>query len=319
MTASKPQTATLIDMLGEGYAVVNRRPWLLILPLLLNLYLVFGAPLSFAPLLDSLSGLMQRMQPPGSDPAMVEQFADMAEQLGRQDMRRPLAVLNVVPTLPPVREVAADDPSALRVSGVGGALLAFVLINTLALPLSALFLVLTGQAVRGERARQGLLRATGRVALAMLTYIGVLAGVGIGLGLPYVFLSVMLMLLSPPLGLLAAMVLQLVSFWAWIYIGFANEAIVIGEQGPLGAIRASFNLVRHNFWSTLGFLALSAFIIPLGMGIVWQSISGTTFGLVASAIGSAYIGCGLAAARMIFYRERIRRWRGAPAYAGTGR
>ncbi len=28
MTASKPQNATLIEMLSEGYAVVNRRPWI---------------------------------------------------------------------------------------------------------------------------------------------------------------------------------------------------------------------------------------------------------------------------------------------------
>jgi hypothetical protein len=320
LTASKPQTATLIDTLSEGYAAVNRRPWLLVVPMLLNLYLVFGAQLSFAPLFTSLSGLMQRMQPAGSDAALTQDVTDAVAQLGQVDMRRQLAVLNFVPTLPLVRQEAAEEPDTIRIGGLGGAVLAFVLINSVALPLSALFMVLTGRAVRSEPPFAGELpRSIGRVALAMLAYIAVIAAVGLAIGLPYMFLSGMLMLLSPPLGLLAVLVLQLIGFWAWIYIGFANEAIVMGGHGPLRAIRSSFTLVRHNFWGTLGFLGLSAFVIPLGLGVVWQALSGSTAGLVAAAVGSAYIGCGLAAARMVFYRERIRRAQNRPVYAGTGR
>ncbi|HWQ13243.1 MAG TPA: hypothetical protein VNL77_10605 [Roseiflexaceae bacterium] len=316
MTARKPQTATLIDTLSEGYAAVNRRPWLLGLPVALNLYLAFGARLSFAPLLASLGGLVQRIQPAGADPAVSQDMANVLEALGQVDMRAQLASLNFIPTLPPVSMQGADT---IVISSVGGALLAFALINALALPLSALFLVLTARAVRGEATRPGLARDVGRTALAILAYIAVIAIGGLALGLPYMVLSGLLMWLSPAVGVLAVIVLQLLIFWAWIYIGFTNEAIVMGGQGPLQAIRASFNLVRHNFWGTLGFLGLSAFVIPLGLGVVWQMIAGSPVGLAAAAVGSAYIGCGLAAARMVFYRERIRRWQGAPAYVRTGR
>jgi hypothetical protein len=295
---------------------VNRRPWLLALPVALNLYLAFGPRLSFTPLLDGLAGLVQRMQPSGADPGMLQDTVGVLEALGQIDMRAQLAALNFIPTLPPV---SMQDADAIVISSVGGALAAFVLINALALPLSALFLVLTAQAVRGEALIWASLgRDIGRTAVAILAYIAVIAVVGLALGLPYIFLSGLLMLLSPAIGVLAVVILQLLVFWAWIYIGFTNEAIVMGRQGPLQAIRASFNLVRHNFWGTLGFLALSAFVIPLGLSVVWQMISGSPVGLAIAALGSAYIGCGLAAARMVFYRERIRRWRGAPAYAGTG-
>lgn len=319
MTASKPQTATLIDTLTEGYAAVNRRPGLLILPVALNLFLAFGTQLSFAPLLRSLSGLMQRMQPPEADATLAQDVIGALDAFGQVDMRRHIALLNFIPTLP-LTQTVAPDGSSIQVAGLGGALLALLLVNLVALPLSALFLVLTGDAVRRERVRRrGLLRDAGRVALAVLAYVGVVAGVGLALGLPYMFLSGLLMLLSPALGVLAALLLQLVSFWAWIYLGFANEAIVMGGQGPLRAIRASFTLVRRNFWGTLGFLALSSFIIPLGLGVVWQAMSTSWLGLGAAALGSAYIGCGLAAARMVFYRERIRRVQSAPALAHTGR
>jgi hypothetical protein len=317
LTASKPQSATLIDTLTEGYAAVNRRPLVLVLPVLLNLFLAFGTQVSFAPLVRSFSGLMQRLQPADADAAMTAELMGAIEALGQIDMRRQLAPLNFVPTLPLTQTVA---PGAVEIGGFGGALLVFVLINIVALPLSALFLVLTAEAVqRGGHWRAGLLRAAGRAAVMILASVGVVAGVSLALGLPYLFLSGLLMLLSPPIGVLAVVILQLVSFWAWIYIGFANEAIVLDGQGPLQAIRASFNLVRHNFWSTLGFLGLSAFIIPLGLGVVWQTLSGSLVGLAAAALGSSYIGSGLAAARMVYYRERVRRAQGAPALASTGR
>lgn len=317
MTASKPQSATLIDTLTEGYAVVNRRPLVLVLPVLLNLFLAFGTQVSFAPLVRAFSGLMQRLQPADADAAMSEDLTGMLDAVGQLDMRRQLAALNFVPTLQVPQTVG---PGAIEIGGFGGALLAFMLVNIVALPLSALFLVLTAEAVqRGAVWRPGLVRESARAAVMILACVGVIAGVSLALGLPYLFLSGLLMLLSPPIGVLAVVILQLISFWAWIYIGFANEAIVIGGHGPLQAIRASFTLVRQNFWSTLGFLGLSAFIIPLGLSVVWQVLAGSSIGLAAAALGSSYIGSGLAAARMVFYRERVRRAQGAPALARTGR
>lgn len=320
MTASKPQNATLIDMISEGYSAVNRRPWLLIVPVALNLLLVWGTQLSFAPLLRSLGNLMQRMQPADVDAALSQDVLQGLVAFGQVDMRRQLGLLNFVPVLPLSQTLPPDGAGTIQVAGVGGAVLAFVLVNLVALPLSALFLVLAGQAVRRDPVPGAwLVREGARVALAILAYVAVLIGAGLAIGLPYLFLSGLLMLVSPPVGVAAVLLLQLAGFWAWIYMGFANEAIVLGGEGPLRALRASFNLVRRNFWSTLGFLALSAFIIPVGLSVVWQALAVSQWGLLLAALGSAYIGSGLAAARMVFYRERIRRAQNAPALASTGR
>jgi hypothetical protein len=308
----------LIDILTEGYAAVNRRIWLLILPLALNLSIVFGPQVSFAPLFSGLAGLIERLQPSGADPALTAQNVATIEALGQVDMRQALALLNLVPTLPITRP--AEPGSTILVTSLGGAALAFLLINAAALPLSGLFLALTATAVRGERPEAGVMaRSAGRVALALLAFAGVVGGVGLALGLPFAFLSGLLTMLSPVVGALAQAVMFFVGFWVWVYIGFAAEAIAFGEQGPLKAIQTSFNLVRQNFWSTIGFLALSALLIPLGLGLVWQAIGGSMAGLVAAAAGSAYIGCGIAAARMVFFRERLRRRQSAPAVARPGR
>jgi hypothetical protein len=91
-------------------------------------------------------------------------------------------------------------------------------------------------------------------------------------------------------------------------LGFAREAIVVSGVGPLWALHASFNIVRRNLMGTLGFLALS-WLIAVGSGVLWLNLAQrSTIGLIVAIVGSAYLGSGLLAARMAFYRERLRRW-----------
>src|SRR5262245_22982210 len=59
LTIKKPQTVSLIDTISEGFIAVNRRPWLILLPILVNLYVWFGSQLSFAPLLTDLATIMR--------------------------------------------------------------------------------------------------------------------------------------------------------------------------------------------------------------------------------------------------------------------
>jgi hypothetical protein len=309
-----PQSTTLIDVLGEGYRTINRRPLLVALPMLVNIYLLFGAQISFAPLFDQIGRLMQRMQPAAdtSDISAAESIAILA----RMDMRLPLAVLNTIPTLP-VTALAVDvpgavaaplfaRPTALTVESIGGALLVFLLVNTLALPLSALFLTRVTAAVQNERVTLAAwVRSAAQVGLSILGAALVMAGVGLALALPFVVFASLLMILNQGVGLFALSLLVLATFWVQVYFGFAHEAILLGRRNPLRALQASFQVVRRHFWGTLGLLALS-YIISAGSAVIWSSLLGSAVGLVVAVLGSAYIGCGLQAARLAFLRDRLK-------------
>jgi hypothetical protein len=336
LTVTKPQNATLIDSISEGYAAINRRPWLLLVPLLLNIYLWFGAQLSFGPLFNSVYSVLKSIQPGLVDQNEMQVLYDRLLANGSVDLRAQLTFLNYVPTLrqyvigsdseagvasvpaivEPPRLIDARRVDTIEVATVGGALLAFLTLNTLALAVSAVFLAQVGAAIRHPRGARWLprggLSAAPRVGLAILGAVGIILGVTLALGLPFLFFAYLLIFLSPTIGLLALELLFVIGFWVNIYIGFYREAIVIHDQGPLRAIYTSFNVVRRNFWGTLGFLALSL-IISLGSGVIWHRLVGSTAGLIVALVGSAYIGSGLLAARMAFFRERLRRWQAAPA------
>jgi hypothetical protein len=336
LTVTKPQNATLIDSISEGYTVINRRPWLLLLPLLLNIYLWFGPQLSFGPLFKNIHELLTSIQPGLIEQSEMQVLYDQLLANGSVDLRSQATFLNYVPTLhqyiigsvdsagnaagipsiiEPPRLIDARRTDTISVATVGGALLAFVILNALALVLSAVFLAQVAAAVRNPAGPMWLPRggisAALRVGLAMLGAVGIILGVMLALGLPFMFFAYLLIFLNPTIGLLALELLFVVGFWINIYIGFYREAIVIHDQGPLRAIYTSFNVVRRNFWGTLGFLALSL-IISLGSGVIWFRLVGSTAGLIVAMIGSAYIGSGLLAARMAFFRERLRRWQSAP-------
>lgn len=337
MTIQKPQTATLIDTVSEGYRAINRRPWLLLAPIALNVFLWFGMQLSLRPLVVSALGLWQRMQIVQPLPEDVQAQYDQWLLLGRMDMRQPLAILNYVPqtlyslSMPGIGEGAFGMPmlhgqprliderrtDLIEISTAGGAVLAFLIINTLALPLSAAFLTLVAAAVRGDRAPfTTMLGRMGRAALAILGCVGALTGIGLALGLPFIFLAALLVMLSPALGAFVVLLLFMAVFWIRIYLGFANEAIVVSGVGPLRALHASFNIVRRNFWGTMGLLALTL-IIMAGGSVIWQYLATSAVGAIAAIVGSAYLGAGMLAARMAFYRERLRRWQMAAVPKGV--
>jgi hypothetical protein len=79
----------------------------------------------------------------------------------------------------------------------------------------------------------------------------------------------------------------------------------MSRAGPLRAIYHSVHVVRRDLAGTLGLLVLS-FVIASGLGVIWQRIAATPPGLALAILGSAYVGSGLSAARLVFFRERHR-------------
>jgi hypothetical protein len=194
----------------------------------------------------------------------------------------------------------------------GGQLLALIVaLNLGGLVLSGLFLQLVANAVlidqHAPTVDTGLRRwgvLVGRIALWVL----LVCAIALVIGIPFLVLATVLALVFPQALALLVILWAIGVFWVRIYIGFAVEAMALDRVGPFQAIGRSFQVVRRNFFPTLGLLILLG-VISIGLGLIWDSISSSTAGLLLACAASAYIGTGLEAARMIFYRERLRRAR----------
>src|SRR5262245_11779287 len=160
LATNKPQTPSLIDTFSAGFLALNRRLWLVLIPLALNLYLWYGTQLSFAPLISDIAALIGRLPQAAASEELPQFNPAMLNDIGRLDMRQPVVFLNLTPTLTPyvVGGAAGDDVAGLPIiqavpqflidgrsdtiviNSAAGALFAILLLNTIALLISAAYL-----------------------------------------------------------------------------------------------------------------------------------------------------------------------------------
>lgn len=306
MTVAKPEKPALIDTISAGYAILNRKLWVLIIPVALNLYFWLGAKLSFAPFLsllrDKLSLLVSSLVP---DPLYQEQ---LVVSIQNADMRQPLARMNLVPVLPSwlLQDHAPFSGEPWYIRGAGAAAISLVVINLLALLFSSTFLLVLADGLNRQRCRP--LVRVGQTLVAALRIGGYWL---LLIGCLFVFAAPAFFLVLPmdnELGQSLTVLLVLLTFvtWFWLYLytGFALEAIALNKVGLLKALRQSVQIVEYNFFSAVGLLLLS-FLILHGMRLVWEALAQNLAGLLLAMAGSAYIGSGLVAARLVFYRDRL--------------
>jgi hypothetical protein len=302
LSIAKPRNVSLVDTLSAGYRTLNRRPMVLAIPAALSAYLWLGAPLSLGPVADELHlALSDVAGALGAEQAARE---ELVRGLLASDLRVALAWLNFVPVLAPRGDVVGAG--VIGLSGPLELIVALVLVNLLALLVSSFFLTTLGEALQGERGQiWARLRRSGRVARDICLALLALAGVGLILALPFLAISVIVIAILPGATLLVLLSWYIALFWAYVYTGFAPEAIALGRAGPLRALYKSVHVVRRDLGGTLGLLLLS-FVIASGLGVVWRQLAVSPPGLAIAILGSAYVGSGLAAARLQFYRDRER-------------
>jgi hypothetical protein len=305
LSIAKPRNVSLVDTISAGYRTLNRRPLVLAIPAALSAYLWLGAPIGLGSLAEELRlALVDAAGAIGAEQAARE---ELVRGLLASDLRVALAWLNFVPVLAPRGDAGAAAAIGLR--GPLELIAAVVLVNLLALLVSSLFLTTLGEALQGERPQiWQRLRRSGRVARDICLALLALTGVGLILALPFLAISVIVIAIMPGATLLVLLGWYIALFWAYVYTGFAPEAITVGRAGPLRALYKSVHVVRRDLGGTLGLLLLS-FVIASGLGVVWRQLAVSPPGLALAIIGSAYVGSGLAAARLQFFRDRDR---GAP-------
>jgi hypothetical protein len=320
LTARREARPTgVIETLSAGYAAVNRQPWVLLLPILLNVFLWLGPHVSYSPLVGpAVTGAEEwtRRLALGEQRSVPEAQSisgpelDQARQwlIARSDdingfealVWSPLGVPNL-----PSLSTTSDDIAFVDGWGDGVALLGACV--ALGLLVGAWFY--SGLAVASQNDPGGLLAAGRRVPRGVLDVIGlvaILVGVSLLLGLPVLLLIGFTALISPPVAILGSLLLVAGLLFATIHLFFSVSAIFVSSAGPLLAIQRSVGLVRRHLWPSIALILLT-WLILAGMGRVWDLLASyipSPFGVFLGILGNAYVASGLIAAGMIFYIER---------------
>lgn len=304
----------IIDTLSAGFGKINRILWILLIPVLLDLFLWQGPRLSAAPVarqaLDWYSSQVAVMSPAaGSTLPGQEQVRQGLEEAVSSFNLFSILALNIASVPSYMVEQTISRPAAAEVRTTLDFVLMVMALGLGGLLLGAGYLGFIAQQIRGDETNGWALLS--RVMHYWLNIAGAVLAIimmGLLIAFPISAVLTLALLVSQSLGgallLLIGAGLQVGFFAALIYLFFWVDAIVVSGVGPLRAARNSMMVVNRNFWPAVGLMLLS-FIILAGTRIVWELLANQSMGLVPGILGNAYIASGLSAASMLFYRDRL--------------
>lgn len=311
MNASKTvRLPSLVDTISQGFGVVNKRPWVLLIPLMLDLIYWLGPRISPQPLAGRLLALAKALDPQHWD-AQRQQLADQLNGVQSPVDLSPVAFIpNMLPKfvnlLTPLIPTPTPPiaPVTWHIGSIATLLGSIIVINGLSLLATTLFLLPLAELIRGQRSIGW--RWLARTFGSFISILLVVAGLGLAVLVPFMLLSTFVLQVNSVLGEIILTFGIALIFWLLFTASFSFDAVVISGVGPIRALLTSLLVVQRSFWSALG-LFLLGWMILWGMSAFWTWLAATMVGLIVALVGSAYISSGLAAAHLVFYRDRLSR------------
>lgn len=306
----------LIDTLTAGFRLVWRRPWLIVLPVLVDVLLWLGPQLTVGPLVDMMIEIIEAsgISAGAAQGLMVapDVLVEMAASFNLfWLLSNSLTWFNVlVPGLmDPVRlglaAVAVDIPLAML--PVVAALLAVAGLGLGSAFLTSIVVQLEGPVGLAPSFLRRWLHTWAWVVVygLLLLVLFMLSTFVLSLGIAMVLLVV------PGLANVFSTLVVLAGTWLlvglFLFLYFVAAAIASDGVGLGQAVRRSLVVVMQNFWSTVGLILLTGLIL-VGFQFIFQRLAEIgPVAIIASILANAVLLTGLTAARLIFYRDRLLR------------
>ena len=302
-----PRTLRPIEALAESGTLLNRRIWLILLPIGLDLFIWFaprvllGAEL--VPLVDGSATAVEA----GADPETptVLSFVRQSNLLS--------LILGV--WVPSIGVSAAGDESGTTVvlESFPQLILAFALLLPVSLALGSTYLALIASEVQQRTLTwEMLVPRVMRLTLRLAGLVGILLVVTV---IPFTIASVMLSVI-PLLGSLLFLLSMILLLWIVFYVFFIVDSIALVRQRLPKVIRLTLDLIHSNPWSAIGFFFLY-WLIVFGTSIIWSvlldlAIFGIGIGRIIATIGNAYVGTWVTIAVFMYVWNRLLTYREEP-------
>jgi len=315
--SDRPKLPGVIDTLGSGYRILNRHLYLLLLPILLDLFYWLGPRLSIDPVarralqfVDDLAATSTTAAAGSQTAQSWDMVRSVLDAMGKSfNMFSLLSTPLSIPTLLSSQDLQTPawvgGMPAFTAAQPGQAFWLAILLLVVGVVLGSIYMGLVVQVVRdgllhlGPLARQAPLNA-GRYIGLMLLLLVILFFVGVPLAL---FVGLM-GLLVPLLGSVLVVVVWAVLLWLYLGLFFTVSALFFSGVGPLRAMFYSITVVRLSTSSAMGIFVVIV-LISLGIPYVWSAIGSSDLATLVGIVGNGYIGTGLTVAATVFYRDRI--------------
>jgi hypothetical protein len=291
-----------------GFDRIAAKPYLLLPPILLDLFLWLGPHLTIPSVLQDLMDLM--VVPSGAEEAIVAQIemlqsiaSDLSHRLNLFAMisNLPVGISSLMTSRMPIL-TPLNQSLEISVESMILALLLLAVLMLIGQGIGAQFHLWIAQQLAPDKELANRWTASGKIILLALGLYAVLMFFGFGIA----FIASLSAIVMPLFGLMVAFLGFTFGFWIFVYLFFTPHGIVRYNMGIFRAMVESATLVRWNLLPAIGFL-IASFGISWLTSQVWLLPTEDTWYLLLAIVGHAFVSVTLLAGSYAFYQGR-REW-----------
>jgi hypothetical protein len=299
--------------LRAGFDVVSSHVWLILLPLLLDVFLWLGPRLSVDRLASPFFRIVfAQARTTLTSSADVERFtayqsafSELVERFNLLSLLGklqafPVGISSLLAQIMPA-ETPLGSQNVVQVSSVPGFLMLGFLLTIIGWITGGLyFRLVSGIALGGARGSTMISLSWAIIQTLILSVIWVI-GLMVVI-IPMMFILTLFTLLSPVLASGALLVFLLFSFWLIVPLFFTPHGIFVRRQNAFYSIFTSLRMARFTL-PTSGLFVLCVLLLSTGLTYLWSVPPDDSWMLLVGIAGHAFIRTALLAASFVYYRD----------------
>jgi len=305
---------SLIRSLRTGFDAITNHVWLILFPVMLDIFIWLGPHLRIKNMLDTTYQEIVRIpgwsayQTPDTLKANQEMWQFIADHFNLTILLRsfPVGIPSLMSGRTPL-DSPMGSPLLIEISSLGIAFIICVALTLIGLIVGTLYYITVAQASLVGKVDFG--RALTDWPRAALREIGLALAWGIifiAVSLPAICLISLFLLGGASLGQLSLLFYAGVLVWLFFPLLFSGHGIITYQQKILASMRSSVRLTRLTLPMT-GLMILVIIGLSQGLDIIWRWPTEDSWLSLIGIAGHAFVTTGLLAASFIYYRD-TNRW-----------
>ena len=307
---NKLEKPKIIQAIKSGFNTIASKPYLMIPPILLDLFLWFGPAWRvdsfFKPIVQSFSNMPSIRGAEYSE--LVENFQSIwMEFFTNLDLARSLRTFPIgIPSLVALKQPFLNPlgkPMVFNLESSLGVIGLWVIFLILGFFLGSMYFNNISMQIvdihnEKERNLKSLLRAYLQIILMPVMILIVLLVISI----PTLLIMSVLSLLSPSISQFFLIMIGFLIVWIILPLVFTPHGIFLYKQNLISAMMTSISVVKTSMSQTTWFI-LAAFLLNEGLNYLWTSPSSDNWFLIIGIFGHAFVVSAVIAASFYYFLD----------------
>jgi hypothetical protein len=308
-----PPPPGVMGPLKAGFDAVSSHVWLIVLPLLLDVFLWLGPRLSVDRLVSPfLRVVFSQVRTTLTSSADLQRFTEyqaaFGELMERFNLMSLLGKLQLFPvgissllaqTMPVETPLGAQ--SVVQITSIPGLLALGFLLTLIGWVIGGVYFRWVSGIALGQAGRVVMVSFSWAILQSLLLSLIWVIGL-VMVMIPMIIVLTMLALLSPLLASGLVLVALFFSFWLIVPLFFTPHGIFVRRQNAFYSMFSSLRMARFTL-PTSGLFVLSVFLLTTGLNYLWSVPTDNSWMLLVGIAGHAFITTALLAASFVYYRD----------------